>query len=509
MPTETKSRSLSFYTTGEGMTNLIRDSWVSDKPKHALTLCREGMGMTTEQALEVITGKKKLIGDTREGDGTLDWTDDDTKEVCGIELGLDVMVGRIERKYVGIQEHINLINSEDTEFLNEYDIDDNEKSLNYYQDKLADTMEELMALYDIVGKSIKALPRPRSAKRIKEEYAEEKKREERMYKKDEPFFTMANSGKYYISNCSVEKCKKEGLHSGWLLPDGTFYGGNDMWIHRGILDTLDEYDFFKDKDYTMDEDSVQEVGNWIKVSAGSWMIWEHRNKLTKEQVEFIIQFTVDVRNTVFININSMQKIHVQVFAEILNGREFDSFTMARESESMVEQEKEKEDYFPSIDDVSNLDVLSTPFFVPDATFVKWLVGYANGRLIVDCGAGSGYLSALIVKHGGQAIAIEPFWTLERNMFWKKNHIDFHVFVQNSEDEKSIIRDLPAEKTLVVFARPCHNGFVERTIKRLPDGVEALYISHKDNTLIDLGDIAYTKLQHEGTSKDNEFVLSIK
>jgi hypothetical protein len=80
---------LCFFILGENTTELIRDSWVSDTPKHALELAKS-CGMDTEQALLVITGKKKLVGDTRVGDGTLGWEDDNTTEVSGIKLDVKV-----------------------------------------------------------------------------------------------------------------------------------------------------------------------------------------------------------------------------------------------------------------------------------------------------------------------------------------------------------------------------------------------------------------------------------
>ena len=154
--------------------------------------------------------------------------------------------------------------------------------------------------------------------------------------------------------------------------------------------------------------------------------------------------------------------------------------------------------------------MSTPFFQPDVNFVKWLIEYANGRMIIDCGAGSCYLTAMIHHLGyNKCIAIEPHYTEERNIFWRKKGFNFHVFYKQSEEEK-IIQDIPNNNALLLFARPCHSGFVYRTItKNMPEGMEALYISHKGNESDDLGELKYTKLKHEGTSKQNEYVLSIK
>ena len=514
-------KTLHFTVTGEGMTNTIRDSWVSDMPKHALAIC-ESLSMNTEQALEVITGKKRLTGDTRVDEG-LDWEDDNTTEVSGIKLDVQTMVDRLEKKYIDASEGLNLLNG-NYEVLNnliynfrgnirdDEDMEDNEKSLGYYKSIISSALEQLEVVYPLVGKSMKDLPinKVRSASKIIQEAKKQQTKEE---KRDKVFYTnmMSGSNPFYIVNCSVEKCKDENLYSGFLLPDGTFFGGRGIWIHRCILDELAEYDFFKDKDYTNDEDSVQDKGGWIKVSGGDWMIWEHKHKPTKEQIEFIISFTTEVRETAFISINSFNKIHIQVFAELLNGREFESFKMAEESKELPELEKENNN-FPSLDDIEKMDVMCSIFFQPDNTFIKWLVEYANGRVIIDCGAGTGYTTALINRNGGKAIAIEPMWTIERKMFWIKNDINFRVFVEKAET-CSMIKDLGGDKAVLLFARPCHSGFVEATINIMPKGMEALYISHtQENVLIDLGSskqIKRTKLEHRGTSKGKEFVLSIK
>jgi hypothetical protein len=565
-----------FWTTGEGMTDLIRDAWISDTPKHALKICKDSLGMTTEQALEVITGKKKLIGDTREGDGTLDWADDNTTQVSGIELSVEVMVTRLENKYIDASEAINLFNNgaerivdkiryvdADSDFLND-DLKHNDGNINYYKKRISDAIEQLEVVYPLVGKSMKDLPlnKVRSAARLiknaraeqmKDDFEENKPTKELInetfsrkvenidteklsdkeledideeVKKEvidktditRAFTTAMGGGRFYIVHTPVEKCKSEGMNSGWLLPDGTFYGGDSAWIHRGILEELDERGFFKDKSYGYDEDDVQDNGGWIKISGGDWAIWEHKHKLTKEQVEFIIEYTTVVRERTYFTINTFHKIHIQVFADMLNGREFNSFKMAEESKPIIDAEEEVEKNnknnplanFPTIDEVSNIDPLSTPFFQPDADFVKWLIKYANGRMIIDCGAGSGYLTALIHHLGyNKCIAIEPHYTEERNIFWRKRGFQFHVFFKRSEEE-AIIRDIPDGKALLIFARPCHSSFVYDTIKKnMSVGMEALYISHKHNTMLDLRDIKYTELKHEGTSKSNEFVLSIK
>ncbi len=541
-------RRLTFYTTGAGMTNLIRNSWASDTPKHALKLCRDGMGMSTEQALLVIGGKKKLTGDSR--DGGLDWADDNATEHDGISLDFDNMVERLEKKYISIMESINLLNAGAVLAKWELDEDDdsNERSLSYYQEKLAGVLEEIEEMYSIQGKSMKDLPtkKVRSAKQLREQagygerYASPRRGSQvsqqsitsknaeavidRISKThlldddDAPekpvdinaprHLNMGTGGEYYVVHTPADKCRELNMNSGWLLPDGTFYAGNAAWIHKCILDDLDEMEFFEGKNYTCDEDSVTGEGNWLKLSGGEWFIWEYKNKPTMEQVQFIIDHSIAYDKDV-ITISS-RRIHLQVFAKLLDGVPFESSEFAKESEPIIEAakiEKQKSGkYFPTVDEVKDIDVLSTVFFQPDEEFMKWLVKYANGRTIVDVGCGSGYLTALILHHKGKAVGIEPQFSMERKMFWMKHEYVFNVFPELAE--KNMMLEIDPKQLLFVFARPCHNGFVERTIKKMQPGSESLYISNLKNTFLDLGDLKFKKLDHKGSSMDKEDVLSI-
>ena len=113
-----------------------------------------------------------------------------------------------------------------------------------------------------------------------------------------------------------------------------------------------------------------------------------------------------------------------------------------------------------------------------------------------------------MKNGGKCIGVEPYFSMERKIFWMKYGYSFNVFADQAE--RSQVMEYPVDKMLFLFARPSHEGFVSRVINKLKEGAESLYISHTmENVMIDLAGIKHTKLKHEGTSKSNEFVLSIK
>ncbi len=550
--TETKKSksgngTVSFYTTGPNMTRLVRDSWVGPDPKHALRLCKEGLGMDNTQALLLCSGVMQMTGDTREGDGTLLMVEDGTKTRNGMELTLAATVERFEGYYVEAMESIVLLESgqpiprtleEKIEALQDK-IDELENdeptALDYYKQNLTNTLEQLEALYPLFGKSMKDLPtdKVRTVSKMREQTTERGHR----FSKPGSFFEKTTAyektkqpeqetapkkveeglrhlggygAKYFIQHTTPEVCVEHGLRSGWLLPDGTFFGGRGIWIHRMIIEDLQAEGYFKTENKP-DEDDVEDLG-WVKFSDGKWYFWDHRNKITPAQVQFVIDYAIAFESSTVLLTDCL--VHLSVFAQLLDGREFDPYELETISKPIIEEEEKKakeagEFTMPSIDKINHMDVLSSVFFQPDADFVKWLVAYAKGRIIIDIGAGSGYLCALIIQHKGKAMGIEPHFTIERKTFWMEYGFMFNVIADHAQ-HASFIKGLPPDKTLYVFARPCHNAFVTETINKvLPAGSEILYIGHQENASIDLGDTKFTRLNHKGTSPDNEIVLRIQ
>ncbi len=63
-----KCERLCFWITGEDFTRTVRDIWLSDRPGHALKVCIEGLvGCPVGIAIDILTGKQKLTGDSRQG----------------------------------------------------------------------------------------------------------------------------------------------------------------------------------------------------------------------------------------------------------------------------------------------------------------------------------------------------------------------------------------------------------------------------------------------------------
>lgn len=162
---------------------------------------------------------------------------------------------------------------------------------------------------------------------------------------------------------------------------------------------------------------------------------------------------------------------------------------------------------------------SSLFFKPSRKMVKWLIEYADGRMIIDVGAGQGHLVRMIKQCGGKAIGLEP--NFDHRLFvensLKRYGTDFDVnemLAMSVGEAKGLINGMgKGGKAILVFARPCHSNFVAEGIQNMPDEMEALYITVPENLhkYQDLGDYDFLKkkLEHKGVSEDSEVVYSIK
>lgn len=154
---------------------------------------------------------------------------------------------------------------------------------------------------------------------------------------------------------------------------------------------------------------------------------------------------------------------------------------------------------------------SMKFFEPDEEFLKWIKDYANGRLILDCGAGLGHITRALHVLGAKIVAIDPFADTdkfrEENFELKVGHI--HYIDDYSQSSK--FTAMP--NCLLLFCRPCHSDFVEATIYHMHPTSEALYITVPRNFdgYDDLGEYKElaVEIPHKGTSAEGEKVWSIK
>lgn len=129
----------------------------------------------------------------------------------------------------------------------------------------------------------------------------------------------------------------------------------------------------------------------------------------------------------------------------------------------------------------------------DSVLLDIIKSEANGRTIIDCGAGDGLLGSLTDKVIGLDI-FPPEKPLSK------------IIMADCETFKFPSRCLP------VFIRPCHSGFPAKTIENNIDKFETvLYVSEEKNIDSDLGYIAEDfKIERIGdwVGEDGEFCYRI-
>lgn len=176
-------------------------------------------------------------------------------------------------------------------------------------------------------------------------------------------------------------------------------------------------------------------------------------------------------------------------------------------------------YFGGISNMSNFfdeEEQDVPnfgaFFKPNKQFAKWLLKRFGDKLFIDVGCGDGTVTEMLVRLGGKGIGIDKFynktWELKRFKYRSDTSEMLHLMNEDAT-ESTIVSAINPDTAVLLFCRPCHSTFVERTIDAAPSGTEVYYITKEENLLLyeDLGayDKYAEKIEHEGTSVDKEVV----
>ena len=117
------------------------------------------------------------------------------------------------------------------------------------------------------------------------------------------------------------------------------------------------------------------------------------------------------------------------------------------------------------------------FFNPTDEFVDWLVDRARDRIVIDVGCGEGALLTRLIDRNVKALGIEilPYATSDTRLITRIMPVD--------AEKCSSLQTI--ENALVLFCRPCHGGFVGRTMCKINPNNEVLYIGLKKNIMDDL------------------------
>lgn len=145
-------KTVRFTVTGEAVTKIARNVWLSDEPRKAVKILVEGLhGMTQEIALEILTGRQKLIGENEEVRVVRD-----TAYKKKTDLSFDALVLRLENRIKEFEDRYqahNLNNFRNVARGTRGLLDEKEVS-----DKIGivirEILNELVFAYGLIGKSI-------------------------------------------------------------------------------------------------------------------------------------------------------------------------------------------------------------------------------------------------------------------------------------------------------------------------------------------------------------------
>lgn len=158
------------------------------------------------------------------------------------------------------------------------------------------------------------------------------------------------------------------------------------------------------------------------------------------------------------------------------------------------------------------------FFQPDMTFVRWLKDYAQDRMIMEIGCGTGHLLHLLRAAGHNLLCgIEPQWDYmaQAEIDVQHDRNILQVMPWDVTRAANFIRTVTGARSghvrgcILLFCRPCHSNFVEEAIDCASPGTEIMYITKPENLerYCDLGtyEELATNLPYTGKCKDGEVV----
>lgn len=121
----------------------------------------------------------------------------------------------------------------------------------------------------------------------------------------------------------------------------------------------------------------------------------------------------------------------------------------------------------------------TRFFHPTPEWLAWFAARVGDRPVIECGVGDGHTMAELHKLKVRVVGCDPRYASLDYQEWPEA-VRSHLLPWPAE-EVSLIRMHPMT---VLFCRPCHNGFVARTVETMHSDGEAIYVSKPENVGVD-------------------------
>lgn len=336
--------SLAFIITGENFTRLARDMWLSDLPKNALSCCVEGLGLSKEQAVEVLTGKKKMTGATNEGDGSLFLEDDNTEvmsleeavrrqeyafyskinEMAALKRKIEIMGGIVDPENPKVLTQPGMATKDAGFYRKAFmkpasnwakDCKTEREFAAKMEEDLKEILEHLEVVYDLSGKTLKDLPFMGLGTQWStveyDTYAKSFEFSEKaaLWKRAKYDGEVAEIKKerevdkvWTPKTPTTEDIRDKKYSDGWISPEGYFYPcgfqghtnlAYTMQYLKMIPESFEVIDYFTKKPRTdTNADAYLEKNGWIKLTGDEWMSfkWQSNMVLTEKQNEAIMDY---------------------------------------------------------------------------------------------------------------------------------------------------------------------------------------------------------------------------
>lgn len=383
-------RKLCFYIQGDGATKLAREFWIEGRIRHTWNYMMDFHGMTKEIALLILTGFKKFEGDSRPEEGGLYLANEETPvtKVYGLSVFPADILNRLVLEWLNkcnyrldIKRRLKFLgNSMNVDGANYRSGDDNGfymkedvKTLETLNEKILELEKDILFLaIDLMGKNDYSLPyedvtgSPDFTDMQKAYYEPEEIKKKinieefdydivkRGYDKVEissyirpsensenpltRILNVDNIEEHYKKHDSPER-RSRVIGSGWLFPDGTFFGdAGYAFIHLDIVYDLQKSGFFKDGKYGITSASAEEnlegIG-CIKLSFGTWYWWHHNANMypTPEQAAFMVKWAIkEGEHSLCIN-EGIEKVDLSIWMEeaLKDHPKFDLYQMTKNS----------------------------------------------------------------------------------------------------------------------------------------------------------------------------------
>lgn len=277
---------LSFWTTGESLTRLVREQWIDLLPKGALGVLLDGDQISLEIALDVLQGRRKFEGDTRDGDLTI--VKDNTQFQQGMALLTpEELSDELEKQFLNVEYSLRCAREED---VLEPDFPISPGIIRSRTEEVRAVLKQLSYIYDLVGKNIiDDLP----IDRLKTFSKPPEKKDNIQIEQVTEYATRAAKDAKREEITSEPLWKSE-YQSGYIDRQGRFYGCSDFQ-HRFFADELIKEGLVPGSDEQLDKESDAQIIldnlGWIRMSNGDFYdAIKITNRWSAEQIKTLKEY---------------------------------------------------------------------------------------------------------------------------------------------------------------------------------------------------------------------------